>query len=250
MKIYGLIGFPLSHSFSQKYFTQKFEKEGIFDCQYRLFPMENLDALPAWLKDNPELAGLNVTIPHKLNVIPLLDEIDPMAKKIGAVNVLKKRKNGSWKGYNSDYYGFLHSMFLLRDAAFWKGKKALILGTGGSSKAVKAALEHLQMEVSKVSRTQGPENLSYDGLNAHILSKFSLLVNCTPLGMDPLTVGVPPIPLEGLHSSQMAIDLVYNPEKTLFLEKCEQNGLAILNGLPMLYAQAEKAWEIWNSPED
>jgi shikimate dehydrogenase len=246
MRKFGLIGFPLSHSFSKQYFSEKFHLEGITDASYELFPLETIEEFPALLENEPGLLGLNVTVPYKEKIIRYLSEIDPATRSIGAVNVLKKLKNGQWKGYNSDYYGFLKSLLSLADRDFWSGKTALIFGTGGSSKAVAAALEFLGVDFVKVSRSDRFHFLTYQSLTSELIAGSTLLVNCTPLGMYPAGDDILPIPYEGIGPDHFCIDLIYNPSKTVFLELAEANGARIMNGLPMLHWQAEKAWEIWN----
>ena len=246
MRKFGLIGYPLSHSFSKKYFTEKFEKEGIQNCQYDLYPIERIEEFPNLIKTNPKLVGLNVTIPYKQQVIPFLDELDPKAEAIGAVNTIKI-ENGKLKGYNTDYHGFKDSL-----VKFYGGKEmpknALILGTGGASKAVIAALVDLGINYHLVSRTTQEGILSYEDINAspHHLITSSLIVNTTPLGMSPNTERLPELPYEHLTPDHSLYDLVYNPLKTAFMQKGIDAGCWVKNGLEMLYGQAEKAWEIWN----
>ena len=246
-KQFGLIGFPLSHSFSEKYFSEKFEKEGIKNSSYKLFPIEKIEDFPDLLKLHPDLVGLNVTIPYKEKVIPYLSALDEKIADIQAVNVLKKMPDGTWKGYNSDYFGFLSTLALFGNRDFWKGKKALIFGTGGSSKAVQVALNDLDVSWQSVSRTGTNNILSYVSLKNSILESANLLVNCTPLGMFPSVENCVPIKYERLGSHHIVIDLVYNPGETLFMKKASENGAKVCNGLHMLNAQADKAWEIWNT---
>jgi shikimate dehydrogenase len=244
MNLYGLIGFPLTHSFSKKYFTEKFQKENIADSKYELFEIKDVSQILEVVKTNRDLKGLNVTIPHKENVIQFLDEIDSAAKEIGAVNVIKIN-TGKLKGYNSDYYGFRQS--LINFIGETKNIKALILGTGGAAKAVKAALQDLNISYRFVSRKKEKNNLSYDELNENILSEYKLIINTSPLGMYPNTDIFPDIPYQYLTSEHFLFDLVYNPEETTFMEKGAEKGARTQNGLEMLHLQAEKAWEIWNS---
>lgn len=246
MKKYGLIGYPLSHSFSREYFKNKFEKEGIQDCRYDAYELPDFGTIHDLIAD-PELLGLNITIPHKVRALSLVNDLDPVAARIGAINVMKRMKDGSWKGYNTDYYGILAALGTLKTASLWQQKMALILGTGGSSMATEAALKFLGMQVYKVSRNPRDDQYSYDNINTDLLSETHLLVNCTPLGMHPKIHEAPPLPYGHLSAGTYALDLIYNPEKTLFLERCEKQGLKILNGLPVLIAQAEKSWEIWQS---
>lgn len=247
MRRFGLIGYPLSHSFSPRFFAEKFEKDGITDAEYALYPLQSIDDLPALLLASPDLAGLNVTIPYKETIISLLDEVDPIALKIGAVNVLKKMPDGGWKGYNSDYYGFTGTMLSVGKKEYWAGKSALIFGSGGSAKAVKMALESLEINSMSVSRSDQKPFLSYQALTVKHVQSADILVNCTPLGMHPNVEDMVPIPYEGIGDSHVVIDLIYNPAKTRFLEKAEERGAQIVNGDFMLQMQAEKAWEIWNS---
>jgi shikimate dehydrogenase len=242
MKQYGLIGFPLSHSFSKKYFTQKFEREGITDSQYDLYELPSITDLPALIRQTPDLKGLNVTIPYKQAVIPFLDMIDESAQKIGAVNVIKLQ-NGKLKGYNSDYYGFRESL-----SRFLSDQRpaALVLGTGGASRAVQVALQDLGITFQTVSRAS-VNSLTYNQLNQEIISSHRLIVNTSPLGMLPKTDVCPDIPYSAVGSEHFLYDLVYNPENTLFMQKGAAQGAKVCNGLEMLHLQAEKAWEIWQS---
>ncbi|QHT69545.1 shikimate dehydrogenase [Rhodocytophaga rosea] len=257
MRIFGLIGFPLSHSFSKKYFTEKFSREGITDASYELFPLQTISLLPDLFRSQPHLRGLNVTIPYKQAVLPYLDQLHPAAARIGAVNVIRIGENGSKTGYNSDYFGFTSSLFewfsqVHKDGSvedIIKQCKALVLGTGGASKAVKAALEDLQINYISVSRQPAQNQLSYDQLTEAILKEHTLIINTTPLGMSPDTQNFPPIPYQYLTTGHYLYDLVYNPEETVFMQKGKDKGAFVLNGLPMLYGQAEKSWEIWNSNE-
>ena len=246
MKTYGLIGYPLGHSFSQRYFTEKFENESI-NARYLNFPISYMDDFPELFTHHPYLAGLNVTIPYKEQVFRFINEVDPVAEKIGAVNVIKitwDNLNYTLKGYNSDITGFKKSIFPLLTIDH---KKALVLGTGGASKAVVAALEQLNIDFRHVSRTPEDENtLSYEQLNEDIISEHKLIINTTPLGMYPKTDACPDIPYEALTPGHLLYDLVYNPEETLFLKKGKEKGAKTKNGLEMLHLQAEEAWRIWN----
>ncbi len=242
MNLYGLIGFPLTHSFSKKYFTEKFQKENIADSKYELFEIRQAAQLVGIINHNQDLKGLNVTIPHKETIIPFLDEIDPAAKEIGAVNVIKV-SNGKLKGYNSDYYGFRQS--LLNFIGETKNIKALILGTGGAAKAVKAALRDLNIPYKFVSRKKEQDNFSYEELNETILSEYKLIINTSPLGMYPKMDSFPEIPYPFIGPEHFLFDLVYNPEETTFMKKGAEKGAKTRNGLEMLHLQAEKAWEIW-----
>lgn len=248
MKQFGLIGFPLSHSFSKKYFTEKFAKENLHDCSYELYPMQDAKDFLELFKAYPQLQGLNVTIPHKQAVIPFLDKLDPAsAARIGAVNVIKREKDGSLIGYNSDYYGFKSSLVEFLGDKIDHIKDALILGKGGAALAVQAALTDLDIAYTYVSRNPLASDLSYEALDAGVMSKHRLVINTTPLGMHPNVEECAPIPYEMLSKDHFVYDLVYNPELTQFMKLAIQAGAQAKNGLDMLILQAEKAWEIWNS---
>ncbi|SFG92684.1 shikimate dehydrogenase family protein [Pontibacter chinhatensis] len=243
MRKFGLIGKKLGHSFSKKYFTEKFLREGVTDAAYELYELSSAAELPQLLSQEPELVGLNVTVPYKEQVIPLLDELDEAAAKIGAVNTIKI-SGGRTKGYNTDYIGFRDSL-----EAFYPEQErgqALVLGTGGAAKAVWAALDALQIPYKRVSRQAGEEQLSYAQLTPELLQKYNLIINTTPLGMYPQVQEAPELPYESITSRHYFYDLVYNPEQTLFLQHAAGKGAKVLNGLPMLYLQAEAAWNIWN----
>lgn len=245
METYGLIGKKLSHSFSKKFFTEKFAREHI-DAVYELYELDSADELRLLVKNTPNLKGLNVTIPYKLDVLPLLDYLAPSAAKVGAVNVIKIHVDGSLGGYNSDYDGFKYSLqrFIPEGHIF----DALILGTGGASKAVQAVLDDLGMAYIFVSRTpMGNNCISYDELPMLGLDAHRLIVNTTPLGMYPNVHEFPPLPYEQLTASHYLHDLVYNPEETEFMKRGKRYGAQVKNGLEMLYRQAEKAWEIWQA---
>ncbi len=242
--LYGLIGYPLSHSFSKGYFTQKFEKEGITNCFYEAFPLEKIELLLSILKSYPNLKGLNVTIPYKEAVIGYLNQLDEGARAIGAVNCIKIEK-GFLLGYNTDAYGFERALQEFLQANQAQPKQALVLGTGGAAKAVFFVLSKLNIRYTVVSRELGKADLTYKML--HSLDEFPLIINTTPLGMAPNIETFPNIPYHCLSSQHLLYDLVYNPEQTLFLQKGMQQGAATQNGLSMLYYQAEKAWEIWNT---
>ena len=245
-KIFGLIGATVSHSFSKSYFDEKFFREGLRDYHYELFPLKTITDLEPLLKDTKGLTGLNVTIPYKEQVIKYLDEVDSFAKKIGAVNVIKI-KDGKLKGYNTDSEAFYETIekWLPKD----KEIKALILGTGGSSKAVLEALKKLKIEFSLVSREAKKGVLTYEYLDKHpkIISESLLIINTTPLGMSPNTETMPSIDFEHLGPDHFVYDLIYNPARTMFLQKAEMRGATIKNGLEMLHIQAEKSWIIWNN---
>jgi shikimate dehydrogenase len=245
MNKYGLIGYPLGHSFSKKYFTEKFAKEGITNSVYDLYELKTIDEFPVLLQTQPELKGINVTIPYKEKVINYLDHLDASAEKVGAVNVIKVTEEGEKIGYNSDYYGFRNSLLKFLDENSISDTKALILGTGGASKAVKAALEELNIAYLIVSREAGKADLTYTTLDQSYLQQYPLIINTTPVGTYPNVDTCPGIPYQHLSASNMLYDLVYNPELTLFMQKGIDAGAKAINGLPMLYLQAEKAWEIW-----
>lgn len=243
MREFGLIGFPLGHSFSKKYFTEKFEKAGIKDCSYELYPIEHVDQLDQIIDSNPALEGLNVTIPHKETVIALLDELSPEAAEIGAVNCITI-KNGKRIGYNTDAYGFQQSIKPFLEPIH---DRALILGTGGASKAVAHVLKKIGIDFLFVSRNpEGPQEVSYEQVNEFILKHHKFIINTSPVGTFPKVDECPAIPTEFIGPEHFVVDLIYNPEKTQLLQKSQSNGAMILNGLPMLQHQAEKAWEIWN----
>jgi shikimate dehydrogenase len=248
MKTYGLIGFPLGHSFSKKYFTEKFKKEGIDNSVYELFSIENIGDLPRILAENPTLQGLNVTIPHKETVIPFLDELDETAAFIGAVNCIKIT-NGRLKGYNTDAFGFEKSLqlWLSENYVDPKTMNALILGTGGASKAVAYALQQLQISYQLVSRKAGEGQLTYEDLfEKKIMDNLPpLIINTTPIGMSPNYQNCPNIPYFALSEKHFIYDIVYNPLETLFLQKAKEYRSYTKNGLEMLHLQAEKAWQIW-----
>lgn len=245
-RLYGLIGFPLSHSFSQKYFREKFQREGIHDAEYRQFEIEHIGLLSGILGIR-ELRGLNVTIPYKQKVIPFLNHMDPLACRIGAVNVIRIEPNGERSGFNSDYYGFRSS--LEKWLAGSLPEAALILGTGGAAKAVQTVLEDMNIRVSYVSRKTGNAEYTYADLrrNTSILEKHRLLINTTPLGMAPETERHPDIPFELIGNEHYLYDLIYNPPVTRWMELAQKHGAQTKNGMEMLVLQAEKSWEIWNA---
>lgn len=247
MNAYALIGYPLGHSFSKKYFTEKFEKMGLSEThEYKLFELLDIQELPQLLKNEPNLKGLNVTIPHKQAVMPFLDSLDASAEKVGAVNVIKFMEDGRLIGYNSDYYGFKTSLEDFLSEVNMSSIKALVLGNGGAGKAVVAALKDLGIDYKTVSRTKSEENISYDEIFT-IIADYQLIINCSPVGTYPKSDQCPDIPYESLTENHFLYDLVYNPLETLFLQKGKEKGAKIHNGLRMLHLQAEKAWEVWNS---
>ena len=241
MRTYGLIGFPLTHSFSSKYFADKFSREGIADCIYKNLPIESITEFPDLLKTEV-LSGLNVTIPHKETVMKYLDGIDETARTIGAVNCIKFA-NGRSIGYNTDAYGFSES---LRSFIGETKLKALILGTGGSSKAIAFALEQMDISYQLVTRSAKTNSITYDDLTEDIIANHKLIINTTPVGMFPEVHRVPALPFEYLTSHHYLFDLIYNPKKTEFLKLGTKRGTHTKNGLEMLQLQAEKSWDIWN----
>lgn len=242
MRLYGLIGKTLSHSFSEKYFTNKFQVEGIDNAEYRLFELESIDLLPSLIATYPTLAGLNVTIPYKESVIPFLDLLSIEAEEIGAVNCIKI-EDGKLIGHNTDCYGFRTSLeqFLGTEHP----ERALVLGTGGAHKAVCHALRQMGIIPTTVSRTADKGNLTYSEIDAEILESHRLIVNCTPLGTYPRTEEAPALPYELIDDRHYIFDLVYNPSRTLLMRKCEANGAKVMCGYDMLTLQAERSWEIW-----
>jgi shikimate dehydrogenase len=252
MNLYGLIGFPLTHSFSKRYFTDKFVREKIKESSYELFEIKSLEELPALLKKK-DLRGLNVTIPYKKDVIAYLDDLDDAsAERIGAVNTIKIYADGSTKGFNTDYYGFQQSLveWLDRRGESCANLKALVLGNGGAAKAVRVALQDLKMEYTLVSRQKSDDCASYEELTEELMNTHLLIINTTPLGTYPNTEECPLIPYEWVTRRHFLYDLVYNPAETLFLKNGAAKGAATQNGLKMLELQAEKAWEIWTTEEN
>lgn len=245
MKRYGLIGFPLGHSFSQKFFTQKFSAERI-DARYDLFPLSSIGELPKLMADVDNFAGFNVTIPYKQEVMAFLDDLDEQARQIGAVNVVKiSYEDGKrvLKGFNSDAYGFTESIRPMLNASH---KKALVLGSGGASKAVVYSLRKLGVYPVVVSRHAAEGMLTYGDLDSDIMKEYTVIVNASPVGMSPKVDACPDIPYNMLTPAHVCFDLVYNPEETLFLKKAKEMGAAVKNGLEMLHIQAEGAWLYWN----
>ena len=244
MKKFGLIGYPLGHSFSKNFFNEKFHSENI-DAEYVNFEIPTIKDLTKVLLLNPDLVGMNVTIPYKEQVIPYLDELDPDAKEIGAVNVIKlvRQKNKTkLVGYNSDIIGFMQSIEPLLEP---QHKKALILGTGGASKAIFTGLKKLGLETKFVSRTPKNDMLTYDDLTPEIMEEYKVIVNCTPVGMYPKADEYPNIPYEYITPNHLLYDLLYNPNTTLFMKKGADKGAVTKNGLEMLLLQAYAAWDIW-----
>lgn len=248
MDKYGLIGYPLGHSFSKSYFNEKFENEGI-NAEYINFEIPTLDSLPEILASNPELKGLNVTIPYKEKVISYLDSISPEARAIGAVNVIRVDHKGNdtyLKGFNSDVIGFTKSIEPLLERFH---KKALILGTGGASKAVNFGLKSLGLETVFVSRFERPGTIQYSQITPDIIQEYNVIVNCTPCGMYPHIEECPQLPYEAMTSKNILYDLLYNPDETLFMKKGAQHGATVKNGLEMLLLQAFASWEFWHNKE-
>lgn len=243
MNRYGLIGFPLSHSFSGRYFAEKFSREGISDCIYELFPLEDINAFHALWERHPDLKGLNVTIPFKEKVIPFLTELSEVVMETGACNCIKKSSSGL-TGYNTDVTGF--ETVLLKNLKP-RHKAALVLGTGGAAKAVKYVLEKNAISYLSVSRNPGKGIVTYSDLDHRLISEHLLVINTTPLGMYPHTNEAPEFPYESLTPDHFLFDLIYNPAKTLFLEKGEAKGAFIQNGEDMLTIQAEESWRIWQT---
>jgi shikimate dehydrogenase len=241
-RLFGLIGYPLSHSFSKRYFTEKFQKENISGCRYELFPIEWVGDVKKIIENNPALSGLNVTIPHKESVIPYLDHLTDAVRQIGACNCIQVRA-GKLTGYNTDVIGF-EKMILPYLKSYHA--KALILGTGGAAKAVAWVFNKLGLEYIYVSRDAGMNKISYSEIDDSLMDAHKIVVNTTPLGMAPNTEGVPDIPFEHISGEHLFIDLIYNPAKTRFLSIAEEKGATIVNGMEMLIIQAEEGWKIWN----
>jgi shikimate dehydrogenase len=248
MKCYGLIGFPLSHSFSGKYFAEKFKLEGLNDCTYSSFPIEHIGLLPRLIEENENLYGLNVTIPYKEQVIPFLDSVEDDIILIGAVNTIKIYRQGGiirLKGFNTDVYGFSAS---LKPLVKENKGNALILGTGGASKAAAHVLSNMGFNITYVSRNPKRWNhISYGQITQQIIAMSRVIVNTSPVGMYPNIDTCPDIPYEYLTPDHVLFDLIYNPPETKFLSQGRSMGVKVINGLQMLHLQADKAWEIWNS---
>ena len=246
MDKYGLIGYPLGHSFSISYFNQKFEDEGI-DAEYVNFEIPSIDQLQEVLDTTLNLRGLNVTIPYKEKVLEYLDSITPEAQAIGAVNVIRVYREGrkiKLKGYNSDVIGFTQSIEPMLDPNWHK--KALILGTGGASKAINYGLKSLGLETVYVSRYERPGTIQYASITPEVVKEYNVIVNCTPVGMYPHTEECPPLPYEAMDHHNILYDLIYNPDETLFMKRGRQQGAEVKNGLEMLLLQAFASWEFWH----
>ena len=248
MDKYGLIGFPLGHSFSKSFFNEKFQNEGI-DAEYINFEIKGIDELPEVLATNPELRGLNVTIPYKEKVLSFLDYISVEARAIGAVNVIRVDHKGDdvvLKGYNSDVIGFTKSIEPLLETFH---RKALILGTGGASKAINYGLKSLGLETVLVSRYERPGTIQYKDITPDVVKEYNVIVNCTPSGMFPHYGECPDLPYEALDNHNLLYDLIYNPAETRFMKKGMERGAQTKNGLEMLLLQAFASWDFWNGDE-
>ena len=248
MDKYGLIGYPLGHSFSISYFNEKFQNEGI-DAKYINFEIPTIEDLPEVLTTNPELRGLNVTIPYKEKVFDYLDAVSPEARAIGAVNVIRIDHKGNdvkLKGFNSDVIGFTKSIEPMLEKVH---KKALILGTGGASKAIDFGLKSLGLETVFVSRYERPGTIQYERITPEVVKEYNVIVNCTPLGMYPHSDSFPLLPYEAMDENNILYDLIYNPDETLFMYKGRQQGATVKNGLEMLLLQAFASWEFWNGKD-
>ena len=249
MDRYGLIGYPLGHSFSISYFNQKFADEGI-NAKYENYEIPSIDMLSEILERTPDLRGLNVTIPYKEKVLNFLDGISPEARAIGAVNVIRVIHEGNktlLKGYNSDVIGFTQSIEPMIDKKWHK--KALILGTGGASKAINYGLKSLGLETIYVSRYERPGTIQYEKITPEIIKEYNVIVNCTPVGMFPHTDECPPLPYEAMDHHTILYDLIYNPDHTLFMQRGAQYGADVKNGLEMLLLQAFASWEFWHEKD-
>jgi shikimate dehydrogenase len=249
MRKFGLIGYPLGHSFSKKYFAEKFAREKIIDCSYENFPIETIRKFPELLKSNPDLCGINVTIPYKTQILEFVDITDSVVDEIGAANVLKiKRENGkiTISGFNSDVTGIRDS---IPESMKGKSKNALILGTGGSSRAVSWTLKNLGFEITIVSRKSKPGVLTFNALGPEILGVTDLIINTTPLGMSPDITSKPDLDYNLLNERHTLFDLVYNPEITAFLKTGKERGCKIITGIKMLHSQADRSWDIWNDSD-
>ena len=246
MRKFGLIGYPLEHSFSEKYFSEKFSRENISDAAFNAFPIKSPDEFPDLIKKH-RFSGLSVTIPHKQTIIPYLDNMDDQARQVGAVNCIhfdRSAKKPVLTGYNTDVFGF---ETLLQSIKLPKQVKALVLGSGGAGKAVAYALHDRNIEYIVASRKPSSNTLiNYNELSQEMMLTHHLIINTTPLGMAPKTNKIPDIPIPFISPDHICIDLIYNPSRTLFLTISEKQGARIANGLKMLHAQADRSWEIWN----
>ena len=242
MRLFGLIGYPLTHSFSKDYFAEKFKREGIDDCRYENFQLANIPELSKVIRDHSELEGLNVTIPYKESVLSYLHEKNELVKETGACNCIKL-EHGKLTGFNTDVIGFETSLLAKLQPHH---KNALILGTGGAAKAVEFVLKKNQIPFTHVSRKHSKNDIAYEQLTPVVLEENKLIINTTPVGMFPNTNEVLPLPFEAITPQHFLFDLIYNPSKTLFLTKGEEMGAIIQNGYEMLVCQAEESWKIWN----
>jgi shikimate dehydrogenase len=246
MRLFGLIGYPLTHSFSKDYFGEKFKREAVEDCRYENFQLANIKELSKIIGDHTDLEGLNVTIPYKESVLSFLDEKNELVTQTGACNCIKI-VNRKLVGFNTDIIGFERSLFSKLPSGY---KNALILGTGGAAKAVEFVLKKNQIHYTCVSRRHSQNSITYEELTPSVLEKNRLIINTTPVGMYPKINEVLPLPFEVITPNHLLFDLIYNPPKTLFLKKGEERGATIQNGYEMLVYQAEESWKIWNqSPE-
>ncbi len=248
MRLFGLIGYPLEHSFSPDYFANKFEQEGITDCEYRTFPIKALDEMTTLLTRYPNLEGLNVTKPYKQMVLNYLNAVDGEAYSIGAVNTIRIRfqqtEGGFYlKGFNTDIYGFYHSLVPLLTP---NHTQALILGSGGASKAIQYVLASMGISYRLVSRKPGEQRITYEELTPDIIASSKLIINSTPIGTHPRVDEAPPLAYEAAGSEHLFYDLVYNPSETLFMQKGQAQGATVKNGREMLELQAEQSWTLWN----
>ncbi|MBQ6653095.1 MAG: shikimate dehydrogenase [Prevotella sp.] len=248
MDKYGLIGYPLGHSFSIGFFNEKFSNEGINAC-YQNFEIPDIRELPEVLASNPDLKGLNVTIPYKEKVISYLNELSSEAKAIGAVNVIRISRKGRkliLKGYNSDTVGFSQSISPMLENHH---RGALILGTGGASKAIDYSLKKLGLETLLVSRTPREGIIGYDDVTSELIKTFNVIVNCTPLGMYPNVDEAPDLPYEAMDNHTLLYDLIYNPDQTTFMKRGQEHGAIVKNGLEMLLLQAFASWDMWHEED-
>jgi shikimate dehydrogenase len=243
MRLYGLIGFPLSHSFSRSYFADKFKEQRIADCAYENFPLESIDQLPSLLDSHIALQGLNVTIPYKETVIPFLDDYSELVAQTGACNCIRIHDH-RLSGHNTDVMAFERSLLAKKKA---EQAKALVLGSGGAAKAVRFVLERNHIEFTNVSRQPGVDRLGYSQLTPEIIREHLLIINTTPLGMFPHEQEFPPLRYDAISKKHFLFDLIYNPARTQFLARGEERGASIQNGYEMLVLQAEESWKIWNS---
>ena len=246
MKKLGLIGYPVGHSYSKKIFTEKFERENLAEMAYELYPIEKIERLKSFLKSEHDLIGFNVTVPYKVAVMNYLDEIDPEALIIGSVNtvrIIETHKGKKLKGYNTDVYGLEKSLIPLIKPGI---NKALILGTGGSARAVKFVLRNYNIPYTSVSRQRHDNRIQYEDITEATIREHNIIINSTPVGMHPNVEDFPDIPYHYITNRHLLFDLVYNPDETVFLKKGREKGAITKNGLDMLHLQSEKCWEIWN----